>query len=122
MKKVYLIIILFAVSFLITAPVVWANAGDSTIALSPEWLAGLVGVIAPLIVHWIVGANLSRKWKSIFAILVSSVIGFASAFLSGQFNTVSVLQSIAVAFSISQVFYDQFFKDLFNKDKEDFFE
>ncbi len=113
MKKVYLIVILFAVSFLIVAPVVRAYAGDAMIALQPEWLAGLVGVIAPLIVHWIAGANLTRKWKSIIAIIVSSVIGFASAFLSAQFNPLSVLQSIAVAFSISQVFYDQFFKDVF---------
>ena len=83
--------------------------------IEPQWLAGLMGVIAPLIIRFIIGARLSRKWKSIIAILISSVIGFLSAFLSGQFNTVSVLQSIAVAFSISQVFYDQVFKDLFNK-------
>jgi len=83
--------------------------------IEPVWLAGLIGVIAPLIVRWITGTNLSRRWKSLIAILISSVIGFASAFLSGQFNTISVLQSIAVAFSISQVFYDQVFKDLFNK-------
>jgi len=83
--------------------------------IQPQWLAGLMGVIAPLIIRFITGARLSRKWKSIIAILISSVIGFLSAFLSGQFNTVSVLQSIAVAFSISQVFYDQVFKDLFNK-------
>jgi len=83
--------------------------------IEPQWLAGLMGVIAPLIIRFITGARLSRKWKSIIAILISSVIGFLSAFLSGQFNTVSVLQSIAVAFSISQVFYDQVFKDLFNK-------
>jgi len=86
--------------------------------IEPQWLAGLIGVIAPLIVRWITGTRLSRKWKSIIAILVSSVIGFASAYLSGQFNTVSVLQSIAVSFSISQVFYDQVFKDLFNKPTE----
>jgi hypothetical protein len=83
--------------------------------IEPQWLAGLMGVIAPLIVRFITGANLSRRWKSIIAILISSVIGFLSAFLSRQFDTVSVLQSIAVAFSISQVFYDQVFKDLFNK-------
>jgi len=83
--------------------------------IEPQWLAGFIGVIAPLIVRWITGARLSRRWKSLIAILISSAIGFASAFLSGQFNTVSVLQSIAVAFSISQVFYDQIFKDLFNK-------
>ncbi|MCX6087763.1 MAG: hypothetical protein NTV78_01140 [Caldiserica bacterium] len=86
--------------------------------IQPQWLAGLIGVIAPLIVRWITGANLSRRWKSIIAILVSSVIGFASAFLSGQFDTATILKSIAVAFSISQIFYDQIFKNLFNKPTE----
>jgi len=83
--------------------------------IEPVWFSGLIGVIAPLIVRWITGARLSRRWKSIIAILVSAVIGFASAFLSGQFDTATILKSIAVAFSISQVFYDQIFKDLFNK-------
>jgi hypothetical protein len=83
--------------------------------IQPQWLAGLIGVITPLIVRWITGARLSRRWKSLIAILVSSMIGFASAFLSGQFDPATVLKSIAVAFSISQVFYDQVFKGLFNK-------
>jgi hypothetical protein len=83
--------------------------------MQPEWLAGLVGVISPLIVRWITKANMTRRWKSLIAILVSAVIGFASSFLSGQFNLQSVLQSIAVAFSISQVFYDNVFKDIFNE-------
>jgi len=83
--------------------------------IQPQWLAGLIGVIAPLIIRFITGTRLSRKWKGIIAILISSMIGFASAFLSGQFDASTVLKSIAVAFSISQVFYDQVFKDLFNK-------
>jgi len=83
--------------------------------IQPQWLAGLIGVIAPLIIRFITGARLSRRWKSIIAILVSSVIGFAPAFLSGQFDASTILKSIAVAFSISQVFYDQVFKGLFNK-------
>jgi MFS-type transporter involved in bile tolerance (Atg22 family) len=83
--------------------------------MQPEWLAGLVGVISPLIVRWITKANMTRRWKSLIAILVSAVIGFASAFLSGQFNLQAVLQSVAVAFSISQVFYDNVFKDIFNE-------
>ena len=83
--------------------------------IQPEWLSGLTGVIAPLIIRWITGVNLSRKWKSLIAILISAVIGFLSAFLSEQFDFGTVLKSIAVAFSISQVFYDQVFKDLFNK-------
>jgi len=83
--------------------------------IQPQWLAGLIGVIAPMIIRFITGARLSRRWKSIIAILVSTVIGFASSFLSGQFDASTVLKSIAVAFSVSQVFYDQIFKDLFNK-------
>ncbi|MGC9125794.1 MAG: hypothetical protein ACP5GW_06705 [Caldisericaceae bacterium] len=46
------------------------------------------------------------------------MIGFASAFLSGQFDASTILKSIAVAFSVSQVFYDQVFKDLFNNPRE----
>jgi hypothetical protein len=68
------------------------------------WLSGLIGVIAPLIIRWITGARLSRRWKSIIAVLISAVIGFASAFLSGQFYPSTILKSIAVSFSISQVF------------------
>ena len=83
--------------------------------IQPEWLSGLTGVIAPLIIRWITGVNLSRRWKSLIALLISAVIGFASSFLSGQFDTATILKSIATAFSISQVFYDQVFKDLFNK-------
>jgi hypothetical protein len=83
--------------------------------IQPQWLAGLIGVIAPLIIRWITGARLSRRWKSIIAILVSSMIGFASAYLSGQFDALTILKSIAVSFSISQIFYDQVFKGLFNK-------
>lgn len=33
------------------------------------WLSGFLGVIEPLIVHWIVSENLTRKEKSIIAIL-----------------------------------------------------
>jgi uncharacterized membrane protein len=74
--------------------------------MQPEWLAGLVGVISPLIVRWIAKANMTRRWKSITAILVSTVIGFASAFLSGQFNLSAVLQSVAdVGFPIAVAVY-----------------
>jgi len=83
--------------------------------IQPEWLSGLIGMVAPLIVRWITGVNLSRRSKSVFAILVSTAIGFASSFLSEQFDPATILKSIAICFSISQVVYDQLFKDLFNR-------
>lgn len=82
------------------------------INLEPQWLAGLVGMVAPLIVRWLSGANMARKWKSFIAIIFSVVVGFASSFLSGNFNVYAVLSSTAFAFSVSQVFYDQVFKDI----------
>jgi len=82
------------------------------INLEPQWLAGLVGVIAPLIVRWLTGVNMARKWKSFIAITVSVAVGFVSSFLSGNFNASCVLSSTACAFSVSQVFYDQVFKDM----------
>ena len=87
--------------------------------IQPTWLSGFLGVIAPLIVHWISSENLTRQEKSIIAILISAVIGFASAYLSGQFHTGAILKSIAAAFTISQIAYDQIFKDIFNKKKAD---
>jgi hypothetical protein len=87
--------------------------------IEPQWLAGLVGVVSPFMVRWITRTKLSRRRKSLIAIIVSSVIGFASSFLSGQFDPSVILQSIAVAFSISQLFYDQVFKGIFvNKNNE----
>jgi len=83
--------------------------------IEPQWFSGLIGAIAPLIIRFITGARLSRRWKSLIAILVSTLIGFASTELSGQFDTGTILKSIAIAFSISQIFYDQVFKDLFDK-------
>jgi len=62
--------------------------------IEPVWLSGLIGVIAPLIVRWITGAKLSRRWKSLIAILISAVIGFASSFLSGQFDASTVLNRL----------------------------
>ncbi len=82
------------------------------LSLEPQWLAGLVGVVVPLIVRWLAGTNIARKWKSFIAIAVSVVVGFASSFLSGNFNVSAVMSSTAFAFSVSQVFYDQVFKDI----------
>ncbi len=62
--------------------------------------------------------EMDYRRKPFKKMLVSSVIGFASAFLSGQFDASTILKSIAVAFSVSQVFYDQVFKDLFNNPRE----
>ena len=82
-----------------------------TISIQPEWLSGFLGVAVPVIVRLISGMNASRRFKSIVAIIVSTILGFVSSFLAGQFSFGVILQSSAIAFSTSQVLYDQFFKD-----------
>ena len=87
-------------------------------AIQPEWYAGLIGVIAPIIDHWLLKSGTSRRVKSLIALFISAVIGFGSAYFSGQFNPETILKSIAAAFTVSQIVYDQFFKDLINKSKK----
>ncbi len=87
--------------------------------IQPAWLSGLVGTVAPLIVHWIAKENFTRRQKSAVALIVSCAVGFASAYLSGQFHTEEVLKAAATAFAVSQVVYDQLFKDLFKRNREE---
>jgi MFS-type transporter involved in bile tolerance (Atg22 family) len=87
--------------------------------IQPAWLSGLIGTVSPFIVNWIVKENFTRKQKSIIALVISAVIGFSSAYLSGNFHTEAILKSTAAAFTISQIVYDQLFKDIFNKKKID---
>ncbi len=73
----------------------------------------------PFIVHWIAKENLMRKQKRTVALIISCAIGFASAYLSGQFHTEAALKATATAFTVSQVIYSQFFKDIFKRNKEE---
>lgn len=81
--------------------------------IQPVWFAGLIGAISPVLTRLLTGSHLNRQWKSLIALGVSAIIGFLSAYLSGQFTTVNILQSIAVAFSAAQLVYDQIFKTIF---------
>ena len=86
--------------------------------IQPEWYAGLIGVIAPIIDHWILKSGTSRRVKSLIALFLSAVIGFGSAYFSGQFDPETILKSIAAAFTVSQIVYDQFFKDILKKNNK----
>ena len=87
--------------------------------IQPAWLSGLVGAVAPFIVHWIAKEHFTRKQKSLTALLISCAVGFASAYLSGQFHTEEVLKATASAFTVSQLVYDQLFKDVFKRNREE---
>lgn len=80
--------------------------------IQPVWFAGLIGALSPIFTRMLTGSRLGRRWKSLIALAVSAVIGFLSAYLSGQFTAATVLQSIAVSFSAAQLVYDQLFKTL----------
>lgn len=71
----------------------------------------------PIVVHWIVKAGTTRREKSFIALFISAVIGFGAAYFSGSFSPATVLKSIAAAFAVGQIVYDQFFKGVIEKQK-----
>ena len=86
--------------------------------IQPEWYAGALGFIMPIIVNWVIKMHWTRRRKSVVAIITSIIAGFFSAWLSGNFTPDGILKDIALIFTISQVVYDQFWKDVLNKSKK----
>lgn len=83
--------------------------------INPAWYAGLLGFVCPFIVRMVIKMQASRRVKNLIALGISIVLGFFSAYLSGQLNPDAILKSIAATFTVAQIVYDQFFKDLFKK-------
>ena len=83
--------------------------------IQPEWLNPVLGLFMPLLVRLVINANWSRVVKTIIALVTSICIGFLSTYLTGQFSIQNILTSISIIFSISQIAYNLFWKDVLNK-------
>jgi len=81
----------------------------------PTWYLGFLGVVVPIITNFITSKNWSRNTKSGIALGVSIVIGFGGVYFAGKLDTVNLLATIGLVFTMSQLSYDQFFKSMFNK-------
>lgn len=83
--------------------------------LQPEWLNPVLGLFMPLLVRAVINLKWSRVIKTIIALITSIVIGFLSVYFTNQLDFTNLLYSISLIFSISQVAYNLFWKDLLNK-------
>lgn len=80
----------------------------------PMWYIYVIGLVTPMIIKFLTGKGWSRNLKSLFAFGISVIIGGVAAYLTGKFDPANIVVTIGTIFTISQLAYDQIFKDLFN--------
>lgn len=77
---------------------------------SPENIAALIGIFAPLAVAFLASASWSSQAKGVAVLVVSAVIGFATAYATGSISAADIVGSILAAVGASQVAYFTVFK------------
>jgi hypothetical protein len=72
----------------------------------------LIGILTPLLVAIVATVKTSSQIKGILALIVSVVIGLATAYASDLVSAANVLGSILAAYGAAQVAYVALFKPL----------
>jgi len=72
----------------------------------------LIGILTPLLVAIVASVKTSSQMKGILALIVSVVIGLATAYASDLVSAANVLGSILAAYGAAQVAYTALFKPL----------
>ncbi|MCX8095432.1 MAG: hypothetical protein N3D74_04535 [Caldisericia bacterium] len=87
--------------------------------IKPIWFNSFLGIFMPIVVKFFINKNWSRQIKFLIAFLFSFLIGTLSVYLQGKFfmNTNNFEYTLLEIFSISQIAYNLFWKDLFEKSK-----
>jgi len=81
----------------------------------PQWYVWATGVLLPIVTNLLTKKDWPRWKKSLVAFGISVAAGFLAVWAEGQLDFSNLLATIGVIFTLSQVFYDQFFKNLFAK-------
>lgn len=72
----------------------------------------LIGILTPLLVAIVATVKTSSQMKGILALIVSIVIGLATAYASDLVSAANMLGSILAAYGAAQVAYIALFKPL----------
>ena len=83
----------------------------------PSWYIWVIGILLPLVVAFLTKATWPRQVKSLVALGAAILAGLGATWITGQFNTANILGTITIVFTLSQLFYDQFFKETINKQR-----
>ena len=81
----------------------------------PQWYVWAIGILMPIIVQLLTGKNWKRWQKSRIAFGVAVLAGVGAVWAEGKLDFANILATIGVIFTVSQLLYDQYFKNLFNK-------
>ncbi len=83
--------------------------------IKPAWLNTFLGFIMPIVVNFLTMRNWRREIKTLVSILISLLIGLISVKLQGLFllNPQNLFYTFIEIFSISQIAYNLFWKNLF---------
>jgi hypothetical protein len=81
----------------------------------PQWYVWAIGILMPIVVQLLTGKNWVRWKKSLVAFGVAVLAGFGAVWAEGKLDLTNILATISIIFTISQLLYDQYFKNLFNK-------
>lgn len=82
--------------------------------IEPLWLNTLLGVILPFVIQWLKNNEWNRKLKFLFALFISVIVGFLSAYFTNNliFDIEKILTTIGYIFAISQTVYNLFKEEL----------
>ncbi|MCD6426832.1 MAG: hypothetical protein J7L03_01830 [Caldisericaceae bacterium] len=81
----------------------------------PQWYVWVIGILLPIVVQLLTQKDWARWKKSLVAFGVAVLAGLGAVWASGKFDVGNALATIGLIFTLSQLFYDQFFKNVFKK-------
>ncbi|MEM5777425.1 MAG: hypothetical protein QXJ06_03170 [Candidatus Aenigmatarchaeota archaeon] len=92
---------------------------DPITQIKPLWFNSFLGFFMPLLVKYFINRNYSREIKTLIALLFSLLVGIVSLYLQGELflNTQNFEKTLFEIFTISQISYNLFWKDYFEKSK-----
>lgn len=72
------------------------------------WVIFALAVIVTLLTSLFKTVDLSSKWKSLIAVVLSVVAGGVTVWVAqgGDFTTVNVVQAVALVYAASQIIYN----------------
>lgn len=75
--------------------------------IEPVWLNTLLGVLLPFVIQWLKNVNWKKELKFLFALLISVIVGFISAYFTNNliFEIEKIVATISYIFTITQIIY-----------------
>lgn len=73
--------------------------------MSPAALSALVAILVPLIVAVVANCKWPSQWKSVAALVVSLLVGVATAWANGSLDPQQIATSVLVVIGAAQASY-----------------